>query len=598
MFGDRLLTFDRRTATSLELLRFKPELGESEPFEAALRSRVAQTQIEDSSIAAPRSVERWDGTLVLVSRYASGRRLSELLAERRGPTLTLECVRRIAPLLATLADATGSYAHGALTLDRLILSRDNRLLIVEHPLGAAVEALRWPAARLRSGLGVVVPTTAGSAEFTSRIDPIQLGFLALSLLLGRRIDASEYPANMPRLLDESIDGKDDDTAAKLRSWIERALQIGPRPLESARDAVSALSEMTNDKGMSPKPAAPRVQPPTIMAPDSSAQTFSAPPTFGPAPVASTPTPAPAPVQVPAAPAHVAAAASAKPARLSQNVPPIVEDVPASAAIARKPGALSAKSLALAAVTALAMAEAVVIGAQWYFKPIAVVEAAKSVAEPPLSRPEPPLETPKAPSPGLNTAADASAIDVNGAHRRDAAAASAPPSSPAPAPADPVAATAPSATSLAAPAKAAAPAAGSGQRVGGMTFVSPLELQVFEGGKRIGVSGGPIAATEGTHTVDLVNDQLGFRVQQTITIKPGELTSRSIPVPNGRLSINAVPWAEVWIDGSAAGQTPLANLVIPIGEHQITFRHPQLGEQRQTAVVKSDGVTRLSARMQQ
>jgi hypothetical protein len=154
------------------------------------------------------------------------------------------------------------------------------------------------------------------------------------------------------------------------------------------------------------------------------------------------------------------------------------------------------------------------------------------------------------------------------------------------------------TSSAAPAKAATAATSSGQRVGGMTFVSTLELQVFEGGKRIGVSGGPIAATEGTHTVDLVNEPLGFRVQQTVTIKPGELTSRSIPVPNGRLSINAVPWAEVWIDGSAAGQTPLANLTIPIGEHQITFRHPQLGEQRQTAVVKSDGVTRLSARMQQ
>ncbi len=131
----------------------------------------------------------------------------------------------------------------------------------------------------------------------------------------------------------------------------------------------------------------------------------------------------------------------------------------------------------------------------------------------------------------------------------------------------------------------------------MTFVSPLELQVFEGGKRIGSSGGPIAILEGVHSVELVNESLGFRARETVTVRPGELASRTIAVPNGRLSLNAIPWADVWIDGSSAGQTPLANLSIAIGEHQITFTHPQFGEQRQTALVKSEGVTRLSVAFQ-
>jgi hypothetical protein len=135
------------------------------------------------------------------------------------------------------------------------------------------------------------------------------------------------------------------------------------------------------------------------------------------------------------------------------------------------------------------------------------------------------------------------------------------------------------------------------RFGALTFASPVELQVFEGDKRIGSSGVSIALLEGVHSVELVNEALGFRGRETVTIKPGEMTSRAITMPNGRVSINAVPWADVWIDNNAVGQTPLANLSIPVGEHQITFRHPQLGEQKQTAVVSAQGITRLSASMQ-
>jgi hypothetical protein len=131
----------------------------------------------------------------------------------------------------------------------------------------------------------------------------------------------------------------------------------------------------------------------------------------------------------------------------------------------------------------------------------------------------------------------------------------------------------------------------------MSFSAPIELTVYENGKLLGSSGGSIAILEGTHSVDLVNESLGFRSRSTVVVKPGELTAHAVTVPSGRLSVNAIPWADVWIDGGSAGQTPLANLTLPIGEHQITLRHPQFGEQRQTAVVKSDGVTRLSANMQ-
>lgn len=59
-------------------------------------------------------------------------------------------------------------------------------------------------------------------------------------------------------------------------------------------------------------------------------------------------------------------------------------------------------------------------------------------------------------------------------------------------------------------------------------------------------------------------------------------------------MNAQPWADVWIDGRQYGETPLANLNIPIGDHEVVFRHPELGERRVTVTVRADQPTRVSA----
>jgi hypothetical protein len=139
-----------------------------------------------------------------------------------------------------------------------------------------------------------------------------------------------------------------------------------------------------------------------------------------------------------------------------------------------------------------------------------------------------------------------------------------------------------------------PAAPAGNRFGGVKLACPIELQVFEGTNLLGSTAGPIALNEGAHTLDLVNDTLGFRTQRAVTVRAGQLTNLNVPLPDGRVSINAVPWADVTIDGNPAGQTPLANLVLRIGQHDVVFRHPQLGEQHQTITVKVDGLTRVSA----
>ena len=51
-----------------------------------------------------------------------------------------------------------------------------------------------------------------------------------------------------------------------------------------------------------------------------------------------------------------------------------------------------------------------------------------------------------------------------------------------------------------------------------------------------------------------------------------------------MAINAIPWAEVLVDGTRVGETPIGNITVPIGTHEVIFRHPELGERRLTVTV--------------
>jgi hypothetical protein len=125
----------------------------------------------------------------------------------------------------------------------------------------------------------------------------------------------------------------------------------------------------------------------------------------------------------------------------------------------------------------------------------------------------------------------------------------------------------------------------GVAAGWLSIVSPIELQVYENGKLVGVaSGDRVMLPGGRHDLDLVNAALEFRTSATVQIQTGRTVTTTVEVPNGSLSINALPWADVLVDGRAVGTTPLANLSIPIGQHEVVWRHPRLGERRQMVTV--------------
>lgn len=131
------------------------------------------------------------------------------------------------------------------------------------------------------------------------------------------------------------------------------------------------------------------------------------------------------------------------------------------------------------------------------------------------------------------------------------------------------------------------------RQGGLKLVSPIELTVVQGDRVLGSSAETIFLSAGTHQVQLLNAALGLRLSQSLTVRAGQIGTQRIDVPNGRLSANAQPWGQVWVDGTLLGETPLANKDLVIGEHEVVFRHPTLGERRERVTIRPDAVTRIS-----
>ena len=112
-----------------------------------------------------------------------------------------------------------------------------------------------------------------------------------------------------------------------------------------------------------------------------------------------------------------------------------------------------------------------------------------------------------------------------------------------------------------------------------------DVQLFENGRLLGSNRiDRIMMPVGRHELEIVNESLGFQERRTVQVTAGQVSSIRVKWPTGGLSINAVPWAQAFIDGSPVGETPIANMQVPIGLHEITFRHPQLGERRASVTV--------------
>ena len=563
--GDRLLMFDNTSAPSWEILRFKPDLAADARFETEIRHRVDQlSSFRHPAFPAVRRITELDldEDLAVVSTYASGVSLADGLKKPRSAMFAVRLLRQLVPAIAALQQHGPGISHGAITLDRLVLTADGRLMVREHMVGSAIERLQLSAATLWSEYGLLAPPSSGAISLGPRCDVVQMALAALSLMTGRRLGRDEYPDRVPELLDAIEDRSlwhEPETFRSLRSWLERALQLGDRVFDSAGDAYAALTELKDEpprgsehpslylaqtraqQEVPPSPSPPSPSPPLSSSPLSSPSTASLGPKLGSS-------------------------------EGGLRVPDAMYEVTPVGRASRptsRPWFRNARVLrwAAAVVGVFALGEAAFIGRlllpDWSNRnnpPTAAVSPPRSRPDigatdrPQLTplRVETPPPAPTAVVPSLAVASASPPIDLR-------------------------------------PAAAIAP-----PRSGGFRISAPVEVHVLDGERLLGSSAdGPIIAAAGRHEFEFVNSAIGYRTRRVVDVKAGEITSVSVTVPDGVLNINAVPWAAVWIDGTSYGETPLGNLSIAPGEHEVVFRHPQFGERREKATVRAETTTRVA-----
>ncbi len=617
--GDRVVILDERGSPSLELLRFHRTLTIIPGFEVSLRRRLERLrQFKHPAFAATPAVEYLgeDRGLALLSTYTLGRRLSDLLDSARGGVFAAALIRQLTPALAAFHQYGDGIGHGALTPSRIVVSPSGQLVIIEHALGSALERLQLTAGRMHEVLGLPVPSAGAAARphIDSRTDYFQLALVALSLMLGRPLTVGESRENLDAACSTAFSAANLESGEEwrgLRSWLERALQINGRAFPSSKDATDAIRDVGD-------PAIDPAQPWRALLEARQERSNPLlelmPATKQEAPARSLETPAaaahvPEPVDTdidqetgetgddlepfPSAPDTLFEPDQPQNKSVPNSMPNSMPPVFVKPALFVKPATYLHWAVALLALVAVGEAIA-----------IAMLLRSRVATSPPVTLTEVNLDTP---DPGATVLINGQSAGVTplqlkiGPDTKSISVASLLP--PVPKPDGIVGSTGQQPRPIetgrgTALSPRPASIAATPQPFGGIRLSSPIDLEVFEGDKRLGSSAtGIVSASAGRHELDLVNSLLGFRSRQVVDIKGGQVIPLTITPPNGRININAVPWAEVLIDGKSVGETPIGNLSISLGEHEIVLRHPQLGEIRRTALVRSDVIARVTANLE-
>ncbi len=632
--GERRHGVDATGNERIETLRLSSELTASPAFEFALRERVNRlANFRHACYGYVRSVDRLNdpgATLALVSECTPGVRLSEMLAvaERRRVVLDINAalclIWQLVPAVAMLHENERDIAHGALGPERLVVTPQGRLVIVEYVMGASLERLRFSHARYWKDLRVALPRSAGLAHFDHRTDVTQLGVVALSLILGRLLREDEYPSRIREVVSSAraiaVGGDAAPLTPGLRSWLERALQFDLRDaFRSALEARAALDEVLLGDGdyiaapasveaflaryHSSADAPAEVTPardtaqnvtPRVVAQEAAqnvtprvvAQDFSP----APSPAASKPVPPPAKAAPPATPA----AQHVTPRAVAQDVGrDVAQDFsPASSPAASKPVLPPAKvappaTPAAQNVTPRAVARDVGRDVTQDFSPAVSKPAPPpaKVALPPPSPPQPVREKTEALKPDVSF--EVKAIDAEADEEAETEAES-PRRWRLLAAAAVVLVAVASGGLLAARwhVAPAAPAATTGTLI---VHTNPSGARVILDGQPRGVTPVNLTVSAGSHVVELRGAGEPRRIPVTITA--GAETSQYIELPRsgptpGQLQIRTdPPGAKVTVDGVPRGASPLTIGDLAPGEHTVAL-DSEAGSMKQSVTIES------------
>jgi hypothetical protein len=127
--------------------------------------------------------------------------------------------------------------------------------------------------------------------------------------------------------------------------------------------------------------------------------------------------------------------------------------------------------------------------------------------------------------------------------------------------------------------------------------APYLIEIREDGRLLGTTDTDrVMMAAGRHDLEFVNETLNYRMKRSVQVLPGKVAAFTLELPRGVINLNASPWAEVWIDGQRVGETPIGNLSVSIGPHEVVFKHPQFGEKKQAVSVTIGAPARVSMDM--
>ena len=712
--GQRRLSVSA-TNESLELLALREELTAVSSFEFALRDRVSRlSSFQSEHYGRVRGVERIGKsgpTLAIVSEHVPGVRLSEVLAFAESRLLPIETnaalclIRQLIHALALLHQKMPDVCHGAVGPERIIVTPQARLVLVEHVLGAALDQLHYTHEQYWKTLRIPLARTGSGPQFDRRSDITQAGVTALALIIGRPIAEDDYPTRIAEMASGtwalSATGAIEPLPAALRDWLMRAIQLDPRnPFPSALEAWAELDRVLHYSDPIGEVAALKsflTRYHARVAADST-KTAEPAPAAAPAPAMRlTPVPSATPVPTPAASVPVApkagpqAVVPPRPAASVEEVPRVSlsgpqavasmhpqastrPDPPAAPAVTppakddqaredrrseeaesvmekSKPfirGRWIAAAIVLVALTSggtLAVgrimspavapeslgtlsvqtnpagATVVIDGQQRGMTPLNLqLKPGRHVVElvtdgdvrsipvtiTPAGQVSQFIEIPRAASAlgelQIRTEPAGATVTVDG---RVLGKSPLTAEGLAPGPhsvtvendlgpvTQRVTIEAGTTASLVVPMSAPRNAPVSGW----IAVNAQVDVQLFENQRLLGSSQTDrIMVPVGRHELEVVNEALGYRAVKTVNVAPGQTANIKLDLPKAPMALNAVPWAEVWVDGERVGETPIGSVPVSIGAHEVVFRHPELGERRVVTTVTLAGPAKVSVDM--
>ena len=608
----------------LEVLILHEELTAVPSFEPALRERVEQlAAFQHPSFTRVRGagkLTKGQARLIVASDRVPGVRLSEILtaAEQRLIPLEIDAalclLRQIVPAMAALHAKAPDACHGALAPERIILTPDARAVIVEHVYGSALEQLRFSHERYWRELRIPLPLTGGLPRFDRRADVTQIGALALALILGRPLGDDEYPARVADIVEgvRAISATGLEVLpAGIRSWLSRTLQLDPR--RSFLTAIEAQTELNaiavGDEARLQASLVSFLEQYRAAVPESEAalDPMSHSVAVADAPVEPvarenrTPEPHADPVPSPMATPEPSAVVTesrtlfSEPSRFSEPSSDEAEPFPEEEPVESERPSWRGRAIA-AALVLIALGTAGTYAARVAMQ--APPSGTLAVSSNPAGAQVIIDGNPKGATPltlELPPGDHVMVLSANGQARTIplSIAAGAQVSQFIELPTNTLAEAAPLAP-IAPPAPAANPATPL-VVAGWISITAPIDVQVYEGGRLVGTSQSQrIMLGVGRHELSLSNETLGYKASRVVQVTEGKVTPIAIELPKGTLALNANPWAEVWVDGEKVGETPIGNVPVSIGTHDVLFRHPQLGEQRHAVTVTLAGPARVSA----